>query len=101
MLLTSLLEQFNEDEYDNTENIDLINKFIEKYSIIEKEDVIKPRFSLTRKYNAYKSRKKQYNKKKTVWKKFNPETNIKKIESKIRANLNKMNDDVYIEIFKI
>ena len=70
MLLTSLLEQFNEDEYDNTENIDLINKFIEKYSIIEKEDVIKPRFSLTRKYNAYKSRKKQYNKKKTVWKKI-------------------------------
>ena len=38
-------------------------------------------------------------KRKQYGKKFNPETNIKKIESKIRANLNKMNDDVYIEIF--
>lgn len=86
-------------EYKNQININLIENFIKIYSIIEEEDNKKPVFSTTNKYSAYKSRRAEYKKKKNVWKKLNPESEVKKIELKIRSNLNKMNDDVYIEVF--
>jgi hypothetical protein len=100
MSLKTLVEEFDITNYNNIENIKLINNFITIYNIIEDEDNKKPVFSTTYKYNAYKSRNKEYKKKKkkNVWKKIKPENEIKKIELKIRSNLNKMNDDVYNDI---
>jgi len=98
MSIKTVLESFKMEDYNNIENINLINIFIEKYKIIEEEDNKVPIFTSTHKYSVYKSRKKEYKKKKVLWKKLEHENNIQKIESNIRSNLNKMNDDVYNDI---
>ena len=64
-----LINNFDINTYNiNNININLINNFIKKYSVIESEDLIKPIFSLTNKYNNFNFNK--FNKKNNYEKKY-------------------------------
>ena len=105
MFIQELLDNFDESQYTNENNIKSINNFIFKYTEIEKYDIKKPIFSLTKKYHAYKLKKKENSKKKKVWKKLTNSNEDEKIKTEIKSNLNKISDEVHdsiiVEIKKI
>lgn len=61
--MTSLVEiknnfkNFSLDTYDNLVNIKNINSFLIEYDKIQKQDFIKPIFTLTKKYSNYSNKK--------------------------------------------
>lgn len=104
MSLQILIDNFNIKNYNNINNITLIKNFIKTYETIRESDKKAPIFTTTQKYNTYKARSVNFKKKqkenKNIWKKLSPETDIKRIESQIKGNLNKVNDDVYNAVLK-
>ena len=58
------LSNFDESQYKKQVNIDLLNNFINIYKDIETSDSKKPLFSLTKKYNTYRLKKKNIKRKK-------------------------------------
>tara|TARA_B110000037_G_scaffold51424_1_gene63150 strand:+ start:1118 stop:2089 length:972 start_codon:yes stop_codon:yes gene_type:complete len=103
MSLQILIDSFDIKSYNNKNNIHLINDFIKKYEIIRDNDIKKPVFTTTQKYNRYKARTQEFKKNKenkNIWKPLSHENDIKRVESKIKCNLNKINDDVYKPVLK-
>jgi hypothetical protein len=105
MFIQELIDKFDESQYNNENNINMINNFITKYKDIEISDTKKPMFSLTKKYNTYKLKKKESKKKKNVWKQLVNKDEDDKIKTEIKSNLNKISDEVHkniiIELKKI
>lgn len=96
IVIRNNLKNFSVNNYKNTCNIDLIEKFLYDYSKIQKQDSIKPIFMLTKKYSNYSNKKKQESK----WKKYVAETDVDKVKEIIKSNLNKISKDNFNIISK-
>jgi hypothetical protein len=99
--MTSLVEiknnfkNFSLDTYDNLVNIKNINSFLIEYDKIQKQDFIKPIFTLTKKYSNYSNKKSN-----TEWKKYKANTDNEKLEEIIKSNMNKISEKTFEIISK-
>lgn len=99
--MTSLVEiknnfkNFSLDTYDNLVNIKNINSFLIEYDKIQKQDFIKPIFTLTKKYSNYSNKKSN-----TEWKKYKAHTDNEKLEEIIKSNMNKISEKTFEIISK-
>ena len=99
--MTSLVEiknyfkNFSLDTYDNFVNIKNIDNFLVEYDKIQKQDFIKPIFTLTKKYSNYSNKKSD-----NEWKKYKANTDNEKLEEIIKSNMNKISKKTFEIISK-
>lgn len=94
ILIRDNFKNFILDEYKNILNKELITNFLKEYEVIQKQDFIKPIFTLTKKYSNYS------NKNESEWKKYEAKNDIDKIKEIIKSNLNKISKDNFNIISK-
>lgn len=94
ILIRDNFKNFILDEYKNILNKGLITNFLKEYGVIQKQDFIKPIFTLTKKYSNYS------NKNESEWKKYEAKNDIDKIKEIIKSNLNKISKDNFNIISK-
>jgi len=78
-------KDYSLDSYINSDKIDAIEQFLEMYNKIQKQDFIKPIFSLTKKYSNYSNKKID-----SDWKGYVPKNKDEEIEEIIKSNMNKI-----------
>ena len=99
--MTSLVEiknnfkNFSLDTYGNLVNIKNISNFLSEYDKIQKQDFIKPVFTLTKKYSNYSNKKND-----NEWKKYKATTDNEKLEEIIKSNMNKISKKTFEIISK-
>lgn len=94
ILIRDNFKNFILDEYKNILNKELITNFLKEYEVIQKQDFIKPIFTLTKKYSNYS------NKNESEWKKYEAKNDVDKIKEIIKSNLNKISKDNFNIISK-
>lgn len=94
ILIRDNFKNFILDEYKNILNKELITSFLKEYEVIQKQDFIKPIFTLTKKYSNYS------NKNESEWKKYEAKNDVDKIKEIIKSNLNKISKDNFNIISK-
>ena len=94
ILIRDNFKKFILDEYENIINKKLIINFLKEYDVIQKQDFIKPIFTLTKKYSNYS------NKNESEWKKYEAKNDVDKIKEIIKSNLNKISKDNFNIISK-
>ena len=94
ILIRDNFKNFILDDYKNILNKELITNFLKEYEVIQKQDFIKPIFTLTKKYSNYS------NKNESEWKKYEAKNDVDKIKEIIKSNLNKISKDNFNIISK-
>ena len=95
IVIRNNFKNFSVENYKNTCNINLLDKFLIDYSKIQKQDSIKPIFMLTKKYSNYSNKKSE-----SEWKKYVAETDMDKVKEIIKSNLNKISKNNFSIISK-
>ena len=83
-------KEYSLDTYVNLDNIQRIDNFLVGYDKIQKQDFIKPVFTLTKKYSNYSNKKND-----SEWKKYEASSENEKIEEIIKSNMNKISKNTF------
>jgi hypothetical protein len=94
-VIIDMYNQYYLESYKNIENIKKIENFLIEYSKIQKQDLVKPIFTQTKKYANYSNKKSE-----NQWKKYEASNELEKIEEIIKYNMNKISKNTFEIISK-